>query len=95
MEKGWLAVIRIWRIYANDLIFVVLYLSFNFEMSPCGPSNKNLASGENETCWGVSSSEVESYSRGARPSSEAEVRPRAVRPSSKVEVRSRVVGAVV
>jgi hypothetical protein len=53
MEKGWLAVIRIWRIYANDPIFVVLYLSFNFEMIPRGPSNKNLASSETETYWGV------------------------------------------
>jgi hypothetical protein len=83
MEKGWLAVIRIWRM--NDPIFVVLYLSFNFEMSPCGPSNKNLASSETETCWGVPSSEVESYSRGASPSSKAEVRPCAVRPWSEVE----------
>jgi hypothetical protein len=40
MENGWLAVIRIWRMYANNPIFAVLYLSFNFEMSPCGPSNK-------------------------------------------------------
>jgi hypothetical protein len=76
-------------------IFVVLYLSFSFEMNLCIPSNKNLASSEMETYWGVPSSEVESYSRGARPSSEAEVRPRAVRPLSEVEVCSRVASAVV
>jgi hypothetical protein len=71
--------------YANNPIFAVLYLSFNFEMSPCGPSNKksSLKRDRDVLGGGAGLERGGKLVEGARPSGEEEVHPRAVGPSSE------------
>jgi hypothetical protein len=95
MEKGWLAVIRIWLLYANSPIFDVLYLSFNFEMSPCGPSNKNPALGEMETFWGCPRARCKATRGVPGPRARRKFVLAWSNPRAKWRVRSRVVRAFV